>query len=308
MEKIFSNITSLLIIMVIGWAFGKRKFFEESAVNGMNKFIFNISLPSLIVSSMFRKFQPELLTNAISIIVFGLLYYPFLFFIYRSIGKKVYGEDYKKSSIFVILMTFANVGYIGYPVINAVLGETGIFYTAVYNLTHGIYLWSLGIMLVGRSKGQRLNILKWLKGNPPILALLISFTLFLSGIEIPQAFKIPFETLGKTATPLVLFVVGYSLSKVRLKELFDLESVSMTILKLIAVPTLLAILLRYVGLEVEVKKALLIISAMPCGVNSVIIAKNYGVDDKLATKALFVSTIALFLSIYYIVFILLKII
>ncbi len=50
---------------------------------------------------------------------------------------------------------FSNVAFMGYPVIEAVLGHEAIFYTAIFNLPFNLFSFTLGIYLLSKGSTSR---------------------------------------------------------------------------------------------------------------------------------------------------------
>lgn len=96
-------------------------------------------------------FDKDMLIRSGKLVVISFVVY-FIAFIVSTIFVKIVHSEGKERDVLQYACIFSNTGYMGYPVINAVLGPEGVFYTALYNLSFSILVYSLGVFLLNRSK------------------------------------------------------------------------------------------------------------------------------------------------------------
>lgn len=203
------------------------------------------------------------------------------------------------------MCTFSNVGFMGYPVVYAVYGELGVFYAAIYNLGFNLLAWSYGVHLLDRDgrenpKHQLLpihkRILKFF--NPSLVAVIIGFSLFLTSRTLPSVVFDTLKMVGQTVTPLSMMCIGFILSEVETRDVFSDRKIFVTsLVRLIVVPLGTLIVLKLLGKEGYLLSIPVLITAMPAAANMAIIAVRYNSDYRLASKAIFVSTLLSIVSI-----------
>ena len=102
--------------------------------------------------------------------------------------------------------------------------------------------------------------------------------------------------LGKTASPVALFVIGGSLVGMSLKAI-DLQSIILVLLKLVLMPLTIFILLSVLpDVTQEMRYAGTLLAALPMPIIFGIFGQNYGLSDK-ALSALMLSTLLGFMLI-----------
>ncbi len=162
-----------------------------------------------------------------------------------------------RRDIFQYVLVFSNVGYMGYPVVNAILGEKGVFLTAIYNLSFSVIVWTYGVFLMKRTpdklKGTHTHSSLWNKMkaavNPGLVAITIGFLLFLFSIELPYPLFRALELVGNTASPLSMMFIGFILAEVPFKEVYtDVNAFLISLVRLLALPVLCFYRFKSIGL------------------------------------------------------------
>ncbi|MCL2351792.1 MAG: AEC family transporter [Firmicutes bacterium] len=156
MPDIFStmlkNITSLFIIMGVGYLCRKIKIIDDAVSAGLSKILLYVALPCTAFMSMMREFSYTLLgesmvtlSAALVIFLFGTLL--------GAVFTKLDKSGPRRGSVWKFALTFPNVGYAGFPIMLAVYGQPGQIYTAMVNAAFSILAYSLGMSLFGGAKG-----------------------------------------------------------------------------------------------------------------------------------------------------------
>ena len=135
------------------------------------------------------------------------------------------------------------------------------------------------------------KVLKSLSRNPLVIAVALGFTYNLGGFPIPDAVDDALQFMAAAALPAGMFAVGATLSRYAIAENLGAAS-AMVALKLILHP-LLAMLFAVVlfGLTKIEAKTLIIMAAVPGGLNIYLFAVLYDRNKELAASALLLGTI-----------------
>ena len=131
--------------------------------------------------------------------------------------------------------------------------------------------------------------------NPLILACLAGIVVQLTGLPIPKVASTTVDLIGKAALPLGLLAVGASL------DLGDARArpaplIVATILKLVAMPALVAVGAHLLGVTAAAKTAALICAAVPGASSSYILARQLGGDAPLMANITTAQTLAAMLT------------
>jgi predicted permease len=193
-----------------------------------------------------------------------------------------------------------NSGYLGYPLVASLLGFHALGEAVVYDIAVA----SPSLLLLGFGTGAafgtkageapRERVIAFLTRNPPLYAaiagLLVPDALAPDVlVDISRGFVIALLPIGFFAVGAVL-AEEVEEKRVELGSPFDPPVGAAILLRLAIAPGLLLLLsLPFIDLP----GPYLLIAAMPCGINTLLVAHVYGLDSKLAAQAVgWTSTIA----------------
>ena len=164
--------------------------------------------------------------------------------------------------------------------------------------TFGIYISSSG------KKSARQSIIEVLK-VPMIYSVILAFLFKGLDIKIWQPIWISLDSLGNGLVPLALITLGAQLAQTKVS--FKIPRVyASIILRLLISPVvafLLVLLLKLKGIAAEV---LIISSAAPTAVNSVLLAIEYDNEPEFASQAIFFSTVLSSVTVAAVIFLVSK--
>lgn len=292
-----AQIMSLFIIMVIGYIMNKRGIIDDAANERYTKLVINISLPAQIIRTFVS--NQGIVSNGEVIAVFA--YSALMYVLYAVIGVLFLfftrvRKDQRGSYMF--MMMFANVGFMGFPVIEAILGEEAMIYAVIYNVVFNLLVYSLGILLIGKhEKGAKFPFKKML--NMPLLSAVLSIILYFAKIKLPDPLMTGFGYLGNVTTPVAMLILGSILANMKWKELFDEWRVYVfTIGRLVVAPLAAMVLTNILPIQSElVKGCMILLSAMPVATNTTMLALEYNGDVKLSSKCIFFTTVLCMITI-----------
>lgn len=286
---VFQQVIVLFLLIIVGYAIRKLNIVSDAINKEIGGLVINISLPAYLIVSMNQPFSVEMLkTSGIFVAMSFAVYAGF------SISAKLFSKlirvEGKAKDVFEYVLLFSNVGYMGYPVVQVVFGEQGVFYTAVYNLSFSVLVWSYGVYLMNRNSDHKEKRKGFL--NPGLVAVLFGFSLFVFSIELPKPIEQTLRLIGDTTTPLSMMFIGFILAQTEMRTIFrEWQVFAISFVRLIIQPASVWIVLKVLGVEGLLLNIPVLIAAMPAAANTAIIASKYGSDYQLAAKLIYISTL-----------------
>lgn len=287
----------LFILMAAGFVAGKLGYFDEATNRGLSKFLVNLVVPALVVSSMQRPFTPELRDEVFTELAISLCVYaasfPLAFLLARAIGAKGAEKGAHEFSA-----VFSNVAFMGFPVMEALFGRESLFAVSIYNIPFSILAFSVGPYLLAREAGgkARLTLASFL--TPSAVASLVGLAFFFGRVTLPPPIARSFAIIGDLTTPLSMAIIGATLSRMRLRSLVGNPRLYATsAYRLVVFPLAVYACLVALGFRGRLLAMPVVIAAMPVAANSVILAKAYGGDAETASSLVFITTVASLFSI-----------
>ena len=194
-----------------------------------------------------------------------------------------------------------NSGFIGFPLISGIFGNTGLLRAIFFNISDQIMLIVLYIILVLRFNGKLKDIVKKIVTFPILWAL--SLTLNLLHIQIGSIVLNTITLFKNITIPLILLSLGISIKFKGITKDLNLSILS-SIIKLIIYPLiclLILIILNIRGLEFK-------ISIIEASMSSLILLLSYSIefnlDYKLTSNCIIISTLLSFITLPLILLIL----
>ena len=184
-------------------------------------------------------------------------------------------------------MIFCNVGFMGIPLVEGIVGSEGVLYGSFFIAVFNIFCWTYGYVMMGGGKVR----LKALLLNPGVIGIVIGLPLYLLDVPVPALFVEPVELISALNTPLAMIVVGGYIAQVKLRAFVsDLAVYKMAVLRLVVAPLLYLALVWLLRPDETLLMSTVIQAATPVAANCVLFAVQYDSDAELASKSVAVST------------------
>ena len=281
---------ALFLLLVTGYVAYKAHVTNDDAVRYLTKLVLNVSLPAQILVSFLS--NRGKVSNMTLLEVTGIsLFCYVVYFLVGVVFVIVTRTPKKQRKTYIFMLLFGNVGFMGYPVIQAVFGIDAMIYAVIFNVMFNFIIYSLGIILIGGEKTGKFN--PKLLINTPMVTALIALILFFTPIPLPEYLNDALNYLGNLTTPLAMIIIGGTIAKMKARELFnDWRIYVFTVFRLIVMP--LAVLAAMNLLHEQqylIRGTAVVLAATPVATNATMLAIQYDGDVDLVSKGIFFSTV-----------------
>lgn len=232
----------LFIYMMIGYAACKKGKLDEIASSRFSWLVVNVANPMLVISSAVNREgevqgKELLLTMGIAVGMYGL------FLVLAEILPQILKLEERDIPLYKLMMVFNNMGFMGFPVISAVYGGSALLYASVFMLPFNLLFYTYGMQTVDQENHGKLA---WKKiFNVGVLTCILASILYLGNLPVPDFIKSVSKGLGNLNGPLSMMVIGISMTKMKIYELFsDRKLFLFSLLKLVVIPVAAGVLLR----------------------------------------------------------------
>lgn len=295
-----SQILILFIIMFIGVAAKRMKLINASIQDSMSVLLMHIALPALVVSSTNFERTSDVIPNMINIGIIIIVSF-IITILLSTLAAKGLHYDRKTSNVFISLIVFGNVGFMGYPVTRAFFSEIGVFYATIVNLVFTIFLWTYGILLFDRQ--EKIDFKKLF--NIGTISSFIALFLFLFQLKLPYAIQTAMDLTGKMTTPLSMLLIGALIAEVDIAKLVSDKKVYLvSAIKLLVIPLSTAYFLKLLDFNDMVISICTIMASMPSGATNAIFANRFDSEPLFASVGVFVTTLLSILTLPLTVYVL----
>jgi predicted permease len=294
MSNVFTQMTVLFLVLALGYIGNKAKILTSDGDRLLSSLILNIAVPCTIISSVTdgsitatgREALIFILLVLVSLAVNCLIAWPV---------PRLLRSPREDDGMVRFLLAFSNVGFMGYPVIQALFGNGALFYVTLYGIPANIMLYSLGIVLTSGKK-EKFDYKHFL--TPTLIASVLAVLIFAFKVAVPKVIVDTTTIIGHITTPGAMLVIGSTLAGIPLRDVFREKRVyPVAFVKLIAVPVAVWLVLRFFVADATVLGILTVESAMPTAMAATMLSLRYGGNDRLAAKGVFLTTLFSVLTI-----------
>ena len=282
-----TQVLTLFILIGIGFACGRLKFLNKDGVKCINDIVIYIVNPCLIVSAFQRKFEAALLHNFLYAILGALIAHMLCLLIALAVFRK---QEEGKRKVLRFASIFSNCGFMGIPLLSALLGPDGVFYGAAYLVVFNLMIWSYGqyIMARGSDGFETKKVIL----NPGVIAVCIGLIFFFTSTSLPEIIMIPVDYMASLNTPVPMLIIGYTMSKFSSKDLMGgIDEVKVYLIRLIVGPLLLLGILYAMGIRGIVLTAVIVSASAPTAALTTMFAIKFGCDEELSARIVSTSTL-----------------
>ena len=297
---VINQVLVLFFLMLIGFVGRRVAVITHDMVSQFTVFVLNFSLPALILVSLQKDFNPDLLGQAGITLALSFSVYA-LSFALAAIYPRLLGLSPQERGVHRYAVIFSNVGFMGYPVVAAVLGEGALFNLAIYNIPFNVLAFSIGAWLIAK-EGHRPLSLSWKTFiNPSVVATVIGFACFLATIRFPAPLFQTLKMTGDITSPLSMILVGAILADMDGRRIFGSWRYYVTVvLRLALIPLAVGIFLYVLGLRGLLFTLPVLVTAMPIAANTTSLASVYQGDTEGASAWVFMSTLLCVITIPFV--------
>lgn len=184
-----------------------------------------------------------------------------------------------------------NAGNFGLPITLFALGQAGFDRAVIFMVVMSVATNTLGVFISARGRGDSRAALRSVIGMPAIYTAVLGLLFQTMGWQLPVALARPIKLLADSCVPIFLIALGIQLRGVKLQAGF-LKAISLTsFLRLIVSPLLAWGFTAVFGIGGIAQQAIILECAMPCAVNTALLAAEYDAEPELASSAVMVTTI-----------------
>lgn len=293
---LFQQMLILFFYMMVGYWARKKGFFGCEASSTISWIVVNVANPAMIISSVINGESAISGRELVNTLFLAIISYAVLI-VLAEILPRLFGTKGKQRSAYKIMTVFNNIGFMGFPVIAATYGQGALLYAAIFVLPYNVLFYTYGIM-VTRNGGEKNGFNLRQIFNIGSISSILAIVLYVVQIPMHDVIKTATGSLSNLTSPLSMFVIGISLSSMKIRELFtDKKLVTYTAIKLLIIPVAGTIIAGCFIHNQMLLNVFMIMLATPAGAMTAMLAQEYDGDYELASKAVALTTVLSVLTI-----------
>lgn len=305
MTHIIATLFPVFVIIGLGFLLAKRQFLSRLFINELNRFVYWVCLPSLIMHTLANAGNLPAGTTSIWFIFIaastGVLGLSFVFARLLGLKRWQYGTFMQSSFR-------GNLAFIGIPVLVYAMRDhdrevvASVVAQAIFVFVPTMVYYnvmSVVVLVASQESDLRRNLSRAIRSivtNPLILAALTGILLYALPFNLPVPANNALEFVGRMAGPAALICVGGGMAFVSMEGRYRSASFA-SALKVFAVPLFAYFLTLPFDFSGSTVLILMVFSATPTAVASYVMAKEMHGDEAMASGGIVLSTLFSILSL-----------
>lgn len=285
----------LFTIVVLGYALCKLGYMGDKFDQKLSSIVIDVTCPALILSSVMGAELPD---RSLILPLLGISFLTYiLLLVYGFWVPRFVSKSRDEQGMIGFALMFANVGFIGYPIVSAIFGPKAVFYAALLNIPNTFFIFTAGVMLVKGEHNMKSLSAKVLF-SPAMIAAFVAALMVAFSVRTPDIIARPVTMVGNITIPAALMVIGSSMARLPLKEIIGSPKVYVaSLLRLVVVPLSVYFLFRFCGVSDVINNINTVIIAMPVASYGTMFCMKYGRNPSLMTEMTFITTLGSILTI-----------
>ncbi len=279
------QVVMLYLMALVGVIADKAGIYKETTAKKCTEVLFYIITPAKILESFFTlEYSREAVKGLFIAVGAGLIMHGIAALAIAPFFNKSAPD---KASVFKFAAIYGNCGYMGLPLVEAVVGKEGVFYCSaviisfqIFNFTHGVW-----VMNVGKTENKASIDPKKLILNPGVLPVFIGLPVFLLGAKLPNIVMTPVSSIASMNTPLAMLIFGTYIANTDFRSIFrQWRILGVGLFKLVIMPLAMLLAVKLCGIDGALGKTLVIAASTPSANNTIMFSAKYDRDTGLASQ------------------------
>ena len=255
--------------------------------------ILNLQCILFILSSFNMKFTLEVVIKFMLVLLFACLTQGICMLFSRVMYNNV---EERKRKVLQYATICSNAAFLGLPIVESIYGAEGVMYASIAMVPQRIAMWSSGISCFTKAESP-MKVFKRVALHPCIIAVYIGIYM-LSPIKFPAPIEYTIKSVGNCTLSISMILIGTMLGEIDdVKSIFSWLLVKYTIIRLFLIPLGAVTICYLFGLDYMGTGVVVLLSGMPAGSTTAILAAKFDGDYIFASKVVVFSTVMSVISI-----------
>lgn len=299
----------IMILIIVGIFLFRKKMLSEDTSRQLSGLIVNVTNPAVLICSAFDD-SPKVSLRELGIGLCVVLISYMVLLLSAYLIPLILGISKPERYSYRMLTVFGNVGFIGIPLVSAVLGSGALIFVSLNNLVYNILVYTYGMSTLrkaaieqhsakaaadGQSSGKASTDAESLFHklvNAGTVSAVLTIVFYLGNFNVPAIISSSLSYAGRTTTFLSMLVLGVSVAQMAPKEIFSHPKLyAFTLVRQILLPVGFTL---FIGLFVHkpliVNSAALML-AVPAGNMPLMLSKQLHVEESTISQGIILTTI-----------------
>lgn len=306
---VFRQICVMALLIFLGWMLGRKGIMSKAGNAQLSGILTYIITPCVIINAFvsLEASAESLLRLVQALAVFGAV-----FVLSILLSLVLFRKQGPQTATNRAATVFANTGFFGIPLLQALFGETGVFYASIAVLYNNLLIWTWGMTLF--SRGQKVKV-KTVLGQPAALAAIAGLVIFLLRLwpitarigafgwfdDVSYPFLTMLKSVKELNTPVAMFVLGVNVYNANWK--FDrslLGAIPFILRRQFLIPAAVLLLTMWLPVDRTMLFSLFVEMACPIATMVSVLTLRYNApqdEQERSTRIVVLSTLSALITV-----------
>ena len=294
----------IFVMILVGVYLYKSRHLSNESTRQLSWIIVNITNPiTLLCAALHEEEKVSVTEIGIALGGFAVMYVLLISLAYLI--PIILGVDRSRRYAYRMLAIFGNVGFIGIPFANAVLGPQSLIFVSLCGLTFNFIIYTYGVASLKKTAmeqnpdGQKPDdfSLKNIINSGTVLGI-VTIVVYLADIKVSDGVSTTLTYIGNCTTFMSMIVLGVSVAQMVPKEVFTRWRLyAFVLIRQILVPIFLIFILRSFITNRLILHTIIVMSVMPAGNMPLMMSKQFGVKEDMISAGIILTTVMTVITI-----------
>ncbi|MGI5989933.1 MAG: AEC family transporter [Lachnospiraceae bacterium] len=235
------QLAELFIMMMLGTVLVRAHLCGPDAAKGLSVICIYVILPCVILEAFQISYTDEIRDGFLLALLAAFLIHLILFILTALLGKVFPLDRIEKASLI-----YSNAGNLIVPLVTSVLGKEWVIYASAFITVQNLFVWTHGTSLIS---GRPQFSLKKILTNVNMIAVVIGLLMFFFQLHFPSVISDVTHSIASSVGPVSMIMIGIILGGASWRKIFGSRRIYfICLLKLIVIPLIVLLFLKYSGL------------------------------------------------------------
>ncbi len=290
-----SQLITLFGVLFVGYLLKKKDVLPDNSDRVFSRLLAWAASPALCLRTFANNFKLDNMATNLGLIITGTVVLLVSFLIAKIISPSFSKGDSYLNNIYLYSFTISNIGYMGYPITQAVFGDAAMFDMMIFCIPLNVFIYSFGLAMLN-PVNKKITFRSLV--NPIFASMIIGAIFGVCNISLPETLSRVVSAFADSMSFLAMIVTGFTIAKYPLKDMLSDPRVYLaSFLRLIVIPAFFVTAIILFKLPKAYSLSALCALSMPLGLNTVIFPASYGGDTRPGASMALISTFASLITI-----------
>ena len=284
--SLFDLMMMIFIMIVAGFMLQKAGVITANGKKSLANVLIYLILPCNIVKAFCMEISTEEIVSMSEVLIISVLIQLFYVILTKTLFNRF--ADGEKQ-VYQYATVCSNAGFLGNPLSQGVFGDLGLLYASIYLIPQRIVMWTAGISYFTHASSKA-EAFKKVALHPCIIAVYIGMILLFTQWRLPEFLDDTLNGFSACCTGMTMLYIGTVLADVDFRTITSKKQIYFASLRLVFIPLIVYACCLIFHVEPLVRGVCVLLTAMPAGSTTAILAGKYDADEETAVKCVVFTT------------------